>query len=485
LAAALCFSQRGPYEMPSAMSESTAPRAAAAPAPRVLIVDDQRNMRTTTALVLRQAGYDVAEAESGEAALSRLLAEPFDVVLTDLKMAPLDGLAVLRGALEISPTTQVIVMTGYGTVESAVAAMQQGAHDYVSKPFKEEELLVRVQRALEKRKLLVDVGLFSDEFRRRYKLEELVGRSAPMRELLTKVVRIAPTEVTVLITGESGTGKELIARAIHANSRRAARPFVPVNCAAISESLLESELFGHVKGAFTGAVKLRRGLLEEAGGGTFFFDEIAETTPAFQAKLLRVIQEHEIRRVGDNASIAVDVRVLAASNQDLRQAIAEKRFREDLFYRLNVVPLVMPPLRERREDIALLAQHFVDRFNQRNGTRRILTQGALLKLTAHAFPGNVRELENVIEQSAALARRDSIGADDVFLERQGGAASGAAGSADGPVKTLSQQVDDAEREAIQRALARSGGSLEQVSRELDVSTTTLWRKMKRLGLRRD
>jgi two-component system response regulator HydG len=470
--------------MPSAMTDSTAPRVAAAPESRVLIVDDQRNMRTTTALVLRQAGYSVAEAESGEAALSRLLAEPFDVVLTDLKMAPLDGLAVLRGALEISPTTQVIVMTGYGTVESAVAAMQEGAHDYLSKPFKEEELLVRVQRALEKRKLLVDVGLFSDEFRRRYKLEELVGRSAPMRELLTKVVRIAPTEVTVLITGESGTGKELIARAIHANSRRAARPFVPVNCAAISESLLESELFGHVKGAFTGAVKLRRGLLEEAGGGTFFFDEVAETTPAFQAKLLRVIQEHEIRRVGDNASIPVDVRVLAASNQDLRLAIAEKRFREDLFYRLNVVPLVLPPLRERREDIALLAQHFVDRFNERNGTRRTLTQGALLKLTAHAFPGNVRELENVIEQSAALARRDSIGADDVFLERQGGAASGA-GSADGAGKTLAQQVDDAEREAIQRALARSGGSLEQVSRELDVSTTTLWRKMKRLGLRRD
>jgi two-component system, NtrC family, response regulator HydG len=469
------------------MSESTERSETAPPAPpasRVLIVDDQRNMRTTTALVLRQAGYDVAEAESGETALSRLLAEPFDVVLTDLKMAPLDGIAVLRGALEISPTTQVIVMTGYGTVESAVAAMQEGAHDYLSKPFKEEELLMRVQRALEKRKLLVDVGLFSDEFRRRYKLEELVGRSAPMRELLTKVVRIAPTEVTVLISGESGTGKELIARAIHANSRRAARPFVPVNCAAISESLLESELFGHVKGAFTGAVKLRRGLLEEAGGGTFFFDEISETTPAFQAKLLRVIQEHEIRRVGDNASIPVDVRVLAATNQDLRQAIAEKRFREDLFYRLNVVPLVLPPLRDRREDIALLAQHFVDRFNQRNGTRRNLTQGALLKLTAHSFPGNVRELENVIEQAAALARADSIGADDVFLERQGDAAS-APGDGGGPVKTLAQQVDEAEREAIQQALARCGGSLEQVSRELDVSTTTLWRKMKRLGLHRD
>jgi two-component system response regulator HydG len=464
------------------MSESAERREASPPASRVLIVDDQRNMRTTTALVLRQAGYDVAEAESGESALSRLLAEPFDVVLTDLKMAPLDGIAVLRGALEISPTTQVIVMTGYGTVESAVAAMQQGAHDYLSKPFKEEELLVRVQRALEKRKLLVDVGLFSDEFRRKYKLEELVGRSAPMRELLTKVVRIAPTEVTVLITGESGTGKELIARAIHANSRRSARPFVPVNCAAISESLLESELFGHVKGAFTGAVKLRRGLLEEAGGGTFFFDEIAETTPAFQAKLLRVIQEHEIRRVGDNASIPVDVRVLAATNQDLRQAIADKRFREDLFYRLNVVPLVLPPLRDRSEDIGLLAQHFVDRFNQRNGTRRVLTQGALLKLTAHSFPGNVRELENVIEQAAALARRDSIGADDVFLEKDSAAA---ADAADGSVRTLTEEVDRAEREAIQRALARCGGSLEQVSRELDVSTTTLWRKMKRLGLRRD
>jgi two-component system response regulator HydG len=467
------------------MSEGplAAPQLPSAGKPRVLIVDDQRNMRTTTAFVLQQAGYDVAEAESGEAALSRLLAEPFEVVLTDLKMAPLDGLAVLRGALEIAPATQVILMTGFGTVESAVAAMQQGAHDYISKPFKQEELLVRVQRALANRRLLVEVGLYTDEFRQRYKLDALVGRSAAMRELLTRVVRVAPTEVTVLITGESGTGKELVARAIHANSRRSSRPFVPVNCAAISESLLESELFGHVKGAFTGAVKLRQGLLEEASGGTFFFDEIGETTPAFQAKLLRVIQEHEIRRVGDNASIQVDVRVLAATNQDLRKAIAEKRFREDLFYRLNVVPLVTPPLRERRDDIPVLAQHFVERFNQRNGTRRTLTQGALLKLTAHDFPGNVRELENVIEQAAALARGDSIGADEVALEKQ--VAAGAPGGADGPGKTLAQQVDDAEREAIQRALARSGGSLEQVSRELDVSTTTLWRKMKRLGLRRD
>ncbi len=466
----------------SAEAPPTAVPDASRPRPRILIVDDQRNMRTTTALVLRQQGYEVFEAESGEAALSRLLAEPFDVVLTDLKMAPLDGLAVLRGALEVAPSTQVIVMTGYGTVESAVEAMQQGAYDYVSKPFKESELLMRVQRALERRRLLVDVGLFSDEFRQRYKLDNLVGRSAPMRELLTKLVRVAPTDVTVLITGESGTGKELIARAIHANSRRATRPFVPVNCAAISETLLESELFGHVKGAFTGAVKLRQGLFEDASGGTFFFDEIAETTPAFQAKLLRVIQEHEIRRVGDNASIPVDVRVIAATNQDIRQAIADKRFREDLFYRLNVVPLQAPPLRERKEDVPLLAQHFITRFNQRNGSRRTLTQGALQKMAAYDFPGNVRELENVVEQAAALARGDEIDADDVFIETRSAPPLETPPSG---VRTLAQEVDQAERRAIESAIERHEGLLEKVARELDVSTTTLWRKMKRLGLRKE
>ena len=449
---------------------------------RILIVDDQRNMRTTTALVLRQEGYEVAEVESGEAALSRLLDEPFDLVLTDLKMAPLDGLAVLRGALEISPSTQVMVMTGYGTVESAVDAMQRGAYDYISKPFKDSELLVRVQRALEKRRLLVDLGLFSDEFRERYQLDALVGRSAPMRELLTRLVRVAPTDVTVLITGESGTGKELIARAIHANSRRADRPFVPVNCAAIAETLLESELFGHVKGAFTGAVKLRQGLLEEAAGGTFFFDEIAETTPAFQAKLLRVIQEHEIRRVGDNASIPVDVRVIAATNQDLKLAINEKRFREDLYYRLNVVPLTAPTLRERKEDIPLLAQHFLTRFNQRNLTRRTLTQGALQKMATYDFPGNVRELENIVEQAAALSHGDEIEQDDVYLETR---TTAVLETPPGGVHTLAQEVDTAEKRAIEAALHRNEGLLERVARELDVSSTTLWRKMKRLGLRKD
>jgi two-component system response regulator HydG len=455
---------------------------AAPPRPRLLIVDDQSNMRATTALVLRQEGYEVAEAEGGETARTLLTDQRFDVVLTDLKMeTPTEGLSVLRAALEISPYTQVIVMTGYSTVEGAVEAMQRGAHDYISKPFKETELLVRVQRALEKKRLLLDVTLFSDEFRERYKLDALVGRSAPMRELLARVVRVAPTDVTVLLTGESGTGKELIARAIHANSKRASRPFVPVNCAAISETLLDSELFGHAKGAFTGAVKLRQGLFEEAGGGTFFFDEIAETTPAFQAKLLRVIQEHEIRRVGDNAFIKVDVRVIAATNQDLKQAIAEKRFREDLFYRLNVVPLTAPPLRERREDVPLLAQHFLTRFNQRNGTRRTLTQGALEKMVAYDFPGNVRELENIIEQAAALVHGEEIEAEDVFIEPR----TQPAAPAEGGIRSLAQEVDEAEKRAIEASVQRNDGQLERVARELDVSTTTLWRKMKRLGLRKE
>ncbi len=455
---------------------------AAPPRPRLLIVDDQSNMRATTALVLRQEGYEVAEAEGGEMARTLLTDQRFDVVLTDLKMeTPTEGLSVLRAALEISPYTQVIVMTGYSTVESAVEAMQRGAHDYISKPFKESELLVRVQRALEKKRLLLDVTLFSDEFRERYKLDALVGRSAPMRELLARVVRVAPTDVTVLLTGESGTGKELIARAIHANSKRASRPFVPVNCAAITETLLDSELFGHAKGAFTGAVKLRQGLFEEAGGGTFFFDEIAETTPAFQAKLLRVIQEHEIRRVGDNAFIKVDVRVIAATNQDLKLAIAEKRFREDLFYRLNVVPLTAPPLRERREDVPLLAQHFLTRFNQRNGTRRTLTQGALEKMVAYDFPGNVRELENIVEQAAALVHGEEIEAEDVFIEPRTQPVT----PAEGGIHTLAQEVDEAEKRAIEASVQRNDGQLERVARELDVSTTTLWRKMKRLGLRKE
>jgi two-component system response regulator HydG len=449
------------------------------PAGKVLVVDDQKNMRATTAMVLREAGHAVEEAEDGASAVQRIQHETFDVVLTDLRMASVDGMEVLRAAQRLAPETQVIVMTAYGTIESAVEAIRHGAYDFLAKPFKEDELLLRVAKALEKRRLVGEVSLFAGEFRKRYGLEHIVGHSEAMREVLDRAVRVAPTDATVLVTGESGTGKELVARAIHVASRRGERPFVPVNCAAITETLLESELFGHARGAFTGAVRARRGLFEEANGGTLFIDEIGETAPGFQAKLLRALQEGEIRRVGESSPVQVDVRVIAATNQDLRRAIAEKRFREDLFYRLNVVPIRIPPLRERREDIPLLAAHFLRRYNQRSPeAAKVLTPDALERLRGHDWPGNVRELENALEQAAALSPGREIRAADVHVESP----TPRGASPRLPARTLAEVVEDAERRAIEDAVGRCHGDLARVARELGVSSTTLWRRMKRLGI---
>jgi len=444
--------------------------------PRILVVDDQKNMRATTALMLAHQGFQVEEAPSGEQAIAMLGDDTFDLVLTDLKMEPVDGITVLKKALELAPGVQVVLMTAYGTVDSAVEAMQLGAADYVAKPFKQEELLIRLNRALERRRLIREVGVWAGEFRERFGLKNIVGRSTQIRELLTRVSRVAGSDATVLITGESGTGKELIARAIHAASSRATRPFMAVNCAAITETLLESELFGHAKGAFTGAIRARRGLFEEADGSTLFIDEVAETSPGFQAKLLRALQEGEIRRVGESTSIRVNVRVIAATNRDLHAAIAEKRFREDLYYRLAVVPIVVPPLRDRKEDIALLAQHSVDRYNTRVGASRVLTEGAVARLMSHDFPGNVRELENAIEQAAALAGSDQLRAEDFPLDQRV-ARSPPVGVEAGP---LSHFVELAERQAIEAAMRRHPADLSAVARELRISPTTLWRKMKKL-----
>jgi two-component system response regulator HydG len=301
----------------------------------------------------------------------------YDLVLTDLRMGQKDGIELLRAVKEAQPLTEVIVMTAYGTIESAVEAMRLGAYDYIQKPFTEQELLVKISRALDSRRLQGEVAFLATEFRDRYKFENIIGRSQAVREVLGRVIRIAPTDAIVLITGESGTGKELVAKAIHANSKRASRPFVPVNCAAITETLLESELFGHARGSFTGAVTARKGLFEEADGGTFFFDEIAETPLAFQAKLLRAIQENEVRRVGESKPIKVDVRIVAATNQDLRPAIAEKRFRQDLYYRLNVARFQLPPLRERKEDIEDLLAFFLDKYRKKMKVNAKLDEGVL------------------------------------------------------------------------------------------------------------
>ncbi len=455
------------------------PEAGAVPRPagqlgKVLVVDDQKNMRATTALVLRDAGYAVVEAEDGAAAIQRVAAEPFDVVLTDVRMGTVDGMEVLRATLEAAPATQVIVMTAYGTIESAVEAIRRGAYDYLAKPFQEDELLLRIAKAVERRRLLGEVSLLAGEFRARYGLEHIVGRSAPIRELLERVRRVAPTDSTVLISGESGTGKELVARALHAGSRRSQKPFVPVNCAAITETLLESELFGHARGAFTGATRARRGLFEEASGGTLFIDEITETAPGFQAKLLRALQEGEVRRVGESMPVRVDVRVIASTNREIKQAVAERRFREDLYYRLAVVPLRVPPLRERREDVPLLVEHFLEAHARRTGVRKKLDPEALARLETYSWPGNVRELENLVEQAAALSQGPVITPVDMPFDTPG--------LEQPPPGTLAEAVEEAERRAITAAVARCQGDLGEAARHLGVSSTTLWRRMKRLAI---
>jgi two-component system response regulator HydG len=445
---------------------------------KILIVDDQRNMRTTLAMMLRGAGYEVEEAADGEQGADRGATGAYDVILTDLRMGTKDGIDVLRSTKDAHPLTEVVVMTAYGTIESAVEAMRLGAFDYIQKPFTEQELLVKVTKALDNRRLAGEVTFLASEFKDRYKFENIIGRSRAVREVLGRIVRIAPTDAIVLITGESGTGKELVAKAIHANSKRSDRPFVPVNCAAITETLLESELFGHAKGSFTGAVSARKGLFEEADGGTFFFDEIAETPLTFQAKLLRAIQENEVRRVGENKPINVNVRVIAATNQDLLLAVAEKRFRKDLYYRLNVARFQLPPLRERREDIPELVTHFLDKYARRMGVRPKLHDNVVDSLMHYELPGNIRELEHMIEQAVALVQNGVITPDDLLPPPTSAplAPAGPGG------RSLSDVVDGAERAAIEGALRESDGSRERAAELLNISATTLWRKMTRLGI---
>jgi two-component system response regulator HydG len=335
-----------------------------------------------------------------------------------------------------------------------------------------------VQKALEKRRLSGEVSAMAAEFRERYHFESIIGRSGAIRDVLGRIIKIAPTDATALITGESGTGKELIARAIHANSSRQNKPFITVNCAAITETLLESELFGHARGSFTGAVNARKGLFEEANGGTFFFDEMAETPPSFQAKLLRAIQEGEIRRLGENKPIYVDVRIIAATNVDLKASIADKSFREDLYYRLNVARFMLPPLRERKEDIPLLVDHFLAKYSAKMRRPSRLGEGVLDFLVRYEFPGNIRELENLIAQGVALGVDGVVRLDDVVPpELRMSGVSVQPGSAG---RSLSDVVDRAEREAIENVLREVDGNKEKAADILGLSATTLWRKMKRL-----
>src|SRR5918993_492098 len=352
----------------------------------LLIVDDEAALREAIAERLGDHGFIVEQAASGEEALERLAAFAFDVIITDLRLPGIDGRKVLDAAIERYPEIIAIVITGFGTVKDAVEAIKQGASDFITKPFQFDALMHVLRSAMEQRRLKSENAYLRSQLEERYRFEGIIGRSQPMRDLFQLLETVAATSSTVLITGETGTGKELAARALHHNSPRRNNRFVALNCSAIPETLLEAELFGHVRGAFTGAVGNRQGRLEQAHKGTLFLDEVGTMSPALQAKLLRVLQEREFERVGDSHTIKIDVRVIAATHSDLARMVAEGTFREDLFYRLNVIPIELPPLRERRDDIPLLVQHFLDR------------------LMAYPWPGNVRQLENAIERALAFSR---------------------------------------------------------------------------------
>ena len=371
---------------------------------KILVVDDEKSLREVMSIMLKRAGYAVTEAADGEEAIGQVNKEIFDLVITDLRMPKADGMDVLKAVKSFSPDTVVLVVTAFGTADSAVEAMKHGAFDYLTKPFQVDEVQLIIRNALEKRRLSTENMLLRREMASQSSFARIVGHSDAMRKVFDVVRKVADSKSNVLICGESGTGKELVARAIHYNSARSAMPFVAVNCSAVPETLLESELFGHMKGSFTGAVANKAGLFEVANGGTIFLDEIGDTTPTIQVKLLRVIQEREFRRVGGNQDMKVDVRIVAATNRDLEKAVADGSFREDLYYRLDVIPIRLPPLRLRTGDIPLLVTHFLERFAEESGKPApILTPEAIQVLLSHEWRGNVRELENLIERVVAFS----------------------------------------------------------------------------------
>jgi two-component system, NtrC family, response regulator AtoC len=453
---------------------------------RVLVVDDEPGLRHSLGLLLTDAGYEVVAEGSGTRALERARGEPFDLILCDVRMPDLDGLAFLRAYKGGGGTALVIMMSAYGGEEAALAAMKEGAYDYVPKPFRPDEVVLTLRKAEEREQLGHTIATLKAQLDSSTGARAVIAESPAMTHALDVVARVAAHRTTVLITGERGTGKEVIAQAIHRASPRAAAPFVAVNCAAIPEALLESELFGYVKGAFTGAAGDRPGLFEQADGGTLLLDEIGELPLPLQAKLLRVLQESEIRRVGDQKTRAIDVRVLAATAKDLAREAAAGRFRHDLFDRLNVVAIHVPPLAERPEDVAPLARHFAGQLSRRLGHGLALSEAALDWLKAQRWPGNVRALEHAIERAAVLNDKETLEPAD--FGRAPGVQSGSAAPPDaGPGSgsgggSLRGAVEAAEREAIGAALRATAGNRRDAAKRLGVSLRTLFYKMDRYGI---
>lgn len=442
----------------------------------ILIVDDQPNFRFSLSVALKREGHEIFEANDGRQAVKLLEQSARDIVITDLKMPGMDGLSLLREVKKISPSTEVVVMTAFGSVDTAVEAMRYGACDYITKPFQPEELVIVVNRTLDRLGLRKRVKDLESIIGETFKAEGIVAASPNMRKILQLVADISHSDGTTLITGESGTGKELIARAVHANGRRRERPFITINCAALPDTLQESELFGYVRGAFTGAERNKPGLIEEADTGTLFLDEIALASPSAQSKLLRFLQYGEFRRLGDTQERHVDVRLIAATNSDLQALISENRFREDLFYRLNVIPIHVPPLRERPEDVPVLANHFLERFAENEGKSIDGFDGEATEiLAAYEWPGNVRELENAVEYAVMLTRSGPITGGSLPPQVR----ADSAGGNDGAPRTL----EEVEAAHIVRVLESTDWNQDKAAGALGIGRTTLWRKLKRYGIK--
>ncbi len=445
---------------------------------RILVVDDEEIVRESLSAWLEKDGYTLASAPDGETAVARVKAERWSILLIDLKMPGIDGLQVLEQVRTEQPAAVAVIMTAFATVDSAVAAMKLGAYDYLVKPFDPEELSMMIEKIVTQQSLVRENVLLRKVLKREYRFRDLLSKSAAMQRVFDLARTAARSQSTILVLGESGTGKELLARAVHLESPRSDQPFVAVSCAALTETLLESELFGHERGAFTGAVMRRKGKFEMAHQGTLFLDEIGDITPKLQLDLLRVLEDRRFFRVGGSESIAVDVRIIAATNRDLKKAVADGDFREDLFYRLNVIPIQLPPLRQRREDIPLLVEHFVEQLAaemHRNVTE--VSADAMRLLMSQEWPGNVRELRNVLERAVVVASGEVIQADDLGL------AAPITALGTGPLGMVS--LEEVEKRHIANVLLETGGNISQAARVLAINRATLYNKIKRYHLRRD
>lgn len=442
---------------------------------RILVVDDEFAMRESLKDWLQEEGYEVGLAASGQEAVKMMKKELWQVVLLDLKMPGMDGIETLKKIKEIQPDAEVIIITAYATVNSAVDAMKIGAYDYIIKPFEPDEVEFQIKKIIAHQELALENVFLRQELEKEYEFDQIIGQSKPMQEIFKLITRVATTDSTILVTGESGTGKELVARAIHANSKRCFGPFVAVSCGALPETLLESELFGYEKGAFTGANYPKKGRFEIATGGTLFLDEIGDVSPKTQVDLLRVLQQKEFRRLGGNKVIKTDVRIIAATNRDLPEAISEKRFRKDLYYRLNVISIHLPPLRERKEDIPLLTRHFIKKLSLEMHKKPIpVSKEAMEALMDYDWPGNVRELENLIERAMVIGHGKSIRPEDLPIR---------SAIVEGERKPKSLQ--EVEKFHIRSILEQNNWNISRCARELQIDRQTLYNKIRKYKLSRD